>query len=139
MFDTGANISTISLITARRLGLMLSQGRANTESGATGNKVPLHTAIIPELRFGSSVVRNAVALVLVMENKELDVDLGKSSHYTIQGILGYPVLSALGSFTFFEGRVDVAPPSASSSLRIPVCAGFDTVGRGHFGRQESTF
>jgi len=56
MFDTGANISTISLITARRLGLMLSQGRANTESGATGNKVPLHTAIIPELRFGSSVV-----------------------------------------------------------------------------------
>jgi len=36
MFDTGANISTISLSTATRLGLTLSRGSATTQSGATG-------------------------------------------------------------------------------------------------------
>jgi hypothetical protein len=118
MFDTGANISTISLSTARRLGLTLSRGRASTQSGATGNEVPLHTAIIPELRFGGAVIRNAV--VLVMDDKELDMDLGKNGHYSIQGIFGYPVVSALGSFTFFDDHLDVAPASATSSRCAPL-------------------
>lgn len=50
-----------------------------------------------------------------MEDKELDIDLGKSGHYAIQGILGYPVLSVLGSFTFFDDHLDVAPASTPSS------------------------
>jgi Aspartyl protease len=118
MFDTGANISTISLSTAKRLGLAISKGRATTQSGATGNEVPLHTAIIPELGFGSALIHNAV--VLVMDDKELDIDLGNDRHHAIQGILGYPVLSALESVTFFEDRLDVAPASPSSSRCAPL-------------------
>jgi predicted aspartyl protease len=38
MFDTGANISTISLSTATRLGLTLSRGSATTQSGATATR-----------------------------------------------------------------------------------------------------
>jgi len=81
MFDTGANISTISLSTATRLGLTLSRGSATTQSGATGNEVRLHTAIIPELRFGDALIRNAV--VLVMEDKQLDINLGTKGHYLL--------------------------------------------------------
>ena len=118
MFDTGANVSTISLSTAKRLRLAISKGQATTQSGATGNEVPLHTAIIPELGLGGALIHNAV--VLVMDDKELDIDFGDNRHYAIQGILGYPVLSALGSFTFFEDRLDVALASPSSSRCAPL-------------------
>lgn len=97
IFDTGANISTITLSTARNLGLKLSEGHATTQGGATGTEVPLRTAVIPEVHFGDAVIHNVIALVL--EDKELDIDLGKNGHYKIQGILGYPVLTALGTFS----------------------------------------
>jgi hypothetical protein len=118
MFDTGANISTISRSTATRLGLNLSRGRATTQSGATGNEVPLHTAIIPELHFGGALIRNAV--VLVMDDKELDINLGDKGHYLIEGILGYPVISALGSFTIFDDHMEIGAASSSSARCAPL-------------------
>jgi predicted aspartyl protease len=118
MFDTGANISTISMSTAKRLELTLSRGSATTQSGATGNEVPLRTAIIPELRFGGAVIRNVV--VLVMEDKELDINLGTKGHYVIEGIFGYPLISALGSFTIFDDQMDIAAPSSSSTRCAPL-------------------
>ena len=66
-------------------------GSATTKSGAAGNEAPLRTAIIPELRFGGAFIRNAV--VLVMGDKELDINLGTKGHYVIEGIFGYPVIS----------------------------------------------
>lgn len=117
IFDTGANQSVVSLSTARRLGLTLSKGEATTQ-GSSAAEVPLHTAIIPELRFGGAVVHNVV--VLVMDDKALDIDLGKDGHYAIQGILGYPVLSALGTFTLSENRVAVAPEVPASPRCTPM-------------------
>ena len=78
-----------------------------------GAQVPLHTAIIPELGLGKALIHNAV--VLVVDDKELDIDLGNNRHYAIQGILGYPVLSALGSFTVFDDHMEIAPANPSSS------------------------
>jgi predicted aspartyl protease len=118
MFDTGANISTISLSTARRLGLPLSRRSATTQSGATGNEAPLRTAIIPELRFGGALIRNAV--VLVMGDKELDINLGTKGHYVIEGIFGYPVISALGSFTISDDQMEIATASSSSARCSPL-------------------
>lgn len=117
IFDTGANQSAVSLSTARRLGLTVSAGEATTQ-GASTAEVPLHTAIIPELRFGGAVVHNVV--VLVMDDKALDIDLGNSGHYAIQGILGYPVLSALGTFVFSGNRVAVAPEVPASPRCMPM-------------------
>ncbi len=118
IFDTGANITTISQSTARRLGLKLSARTASTKSGATGAEVRLHMAIIPELHFGGAVVRNVVAQV--MEDKELDVGLGKNRHYSIAGILGYPVLARLGSFRFAGNRVTAAPQGDASPRCTPM-------------------
>jgi predicted aspartyl protease len=113
IFDTGANISTITLSTAKRLGLTISKGRARTQGGATGAEVPLSAAVIPQLTFGGAIVRNVVALVT--DDKDLDIDLGKNGHYQIQGILGYPVLAALGSFTLTGDEMVVSPESQPSA------------------------
>jgi predicted aspartyl protease len=113
IFDTGANISTISLRTAKQLGLTISKGRASTQSGATGNEAPLWTAVIPQLTLGGAIVHNVV--VLVTEDKNLDMDLGKNGHYQIQGILGYPVLRGLGSFTVTGEEMVVSPESQPSA------------------------
>lgn len=113
IFDTGANISTITLSTAKGLGLTISKGRASTQGGATGAEVPLWTAVIPQLTFGGAIVRNVVALVT--DDKDLEIDLGKNGHYQIQGILGYPVLAGLGSFTLTGHEMAVSPESQPSA------------------------
>jgi predicted aspartyl protease len=113
IFDTGANITTISRSSAKQLGLTLSKGHASTQSGATGNQVSLSTTVVPELHFGSAVLHNVVSLV--MDDKALDVDLGKNGHYRIQGILGYPALAALGSFTMSGNEMTVSPEAQPST------------------------
>ncbi len=118
IFDTGANESTISLSTAKRLGLTISKGRASTQSGGTGKEVPLWTAVIPEVTFGKAVVSNVV--VLVSEDSALNVNLGKNGNYQIQGVLGYPVLAALGSLTVAGDQVKVSPESQPSSRSTPL-------------------
>ena len=118
IFDTGASISTITVSTANRLGLTISKERASTQSNATGNEVSIWMTVIPQIRFGSAIVHNAVAQV--MDDKDLDINLGENGlgengHYQIEGILGYPVLAALGSFTFSGNDLTVAPESQPSS------------------------
>lgn len=116
IFDTGANVTALSMSTAKQLGLTISKGSASTQSGATGTEVPLRAAVIPQLTLGGVIVHNVAALV--MEDKALDVPTGEDQRYQIQGILGYPVLAALGSFTLTGDQMLVAPesqPSARSS------------------------
>ncbi len=113
IFDTGANISTIPRSTAKRLGLSISKGRACTQAGATGAEVPLSTTIIPEIHFGDAIIHDVVALVI--EDKDLDIHLGPEKHYQIQGILGFPVLAALGSFTVTGMQMVVSPESLPSN------------------------
>lgn len=118
IFDTGANITTISSSTAKRMGLTLSKRQAATQSGATGTTVPLSTAVIPELHFGGANIHNAVAIVT--DDKQLDIDLGTNGHYRIAGILGWPVLAALGSFTVKENEMTVAPEGQASARSAPL-------------------
>ena len=113
IFDTGANITTISLSSARELGLTLSKGHASTQSGTTGNEVSLSATVVPELHFGSAVLHHVAALV--MDDKALDIGLGKNGHYRIRGILGYPVLAALGSFTVSGNEMTVSPQAQPST------------------------
>lgn len=106
IFDTGANITAITASTAKQMGLTISKAHASTQSGATGNEVPLQSTVVPEMHIGAAVVRNAAAIV--MEDQALDIDLGKNGHVQIHGILGYPVMAAMGSFTFKNNGISVA-------------------------------
>ncbi len=102
VLDTGANLSVIGRSTAEQLGLKISN-RVTTVTGNAPGDVPVHTAIIPQLRFGNAELRNVA--VLVLEDAALDIT---GLHYRIPGSLGFPVLAALGNITFFaDGRFGV--------------------------------
>ncbi|HKV52602.1 MAG TPA: retropepsin-like aspartic protease [Gemmatimonadaceae bacterium] len=90
IFDTGANLSTITDGMARRLGLTVMTTTAKT-TGVTGAKVPTRVAVIPDMRVGGATVRNAI--VIVLPDSTLAIP---QAHFQITAILGYPVLEALG-------------------------------------------
>jgi hypothetical protein len=113
IFDTGANISTIPWSTALRLGLTISKGRARTQGARPALRFPSGPLPSRSSAWEDATLHNVA--VLVTDDKALDIDLGKDGHYRIQGILGYPVLAALGSFTFTGDQVAVSPQCQASA------------------------
>jgi predicted aspartyl protease len=111
ILDTGANLSTVSASFARKLGVRLSTDAAQTQ-GVTGAENKLRTAILPELVIGGATLKNVVLLVL--DDKSLNVPTGKTSHYQIQAVLGYPVMQALRRVTFTSNGHFLAGPDFPS-------------------------
>ena len=99
LVDTGANLSLVSESFAQRLGLKLLPGVAHTQAGLTGIQNPVHVALLTTLQMGGATLHNVVLMVLPDAN--LNIGFGKSS-YQINGIIGYPVLEALGTITFLH-------------------------------------
>ena len=102
IFDTGANLTTISESGAREMGLDIRQTKAWVE-GSTGVKNTLHVAVANGLRLGPARLNNVA--ILVISDDALYIS---ALHYRIHGILGLPVIRALG----------VSQMSANGSLRI---------------------
>ena len=89
IFDTGANISTVTETTARRLHMLMKDASIEVNS-ITGIKIRSKLAVCPEFTLGSIVVRNAV--FLVFPDSALAVpQIG----YQINGIIGFPVIEAM--------------------------------------------
>lgn len=117
VWDTGAGLSTISDSTAVEMGLRIVEAAVQVGS-ITGTRTPARLAIAPELRLGGATVRNAVFLVLPAARLSFpQID------YRIRGIIGYPVIAALGPTTYLRagGIVLEAPtgpsqPGAASNL-----------------------
>lgn len=103
IFDTGANLSTITEGMARRLGLHVIATAAKTK-GITGVGVPTRVTVIPEMRVGGARIRNAIAIVL--PDSSLDIP---QAHFQITAILGYPVLEALGRLAIGTDSLGVDP------------------------------
>ena len=112
LIDTGANFSTVSESFARRIGVKLFEGKAQTQ-GITGAENPLRAAILPELHLGGAVLRNVVLTVL--PDNSLNVPAGPKHRYQIQAILGYPELQALGRFTLTKAGQFLAGPASPGS------------------------
>jgi hypothetical protein len=90
IFDTGANWSTLSAGEAERLGLETRDSNAYVR-GSTGKKNPLRLAVASDVRLGRAHLKHVVFLVL--PNDSLFVG---PLNYQINGILGLPVIRALG-------------------------------------------
>ena len=90
IFDSGAGLSTVSESEAKRMGLAVRESKVWV-GGSTDRKNPLHLAIAPDLQFGSAHVHSVVFLVLSDASLYL-----APVHYQITGILGLPVIRALG-------------------------------------------
>jgi predicted aspartyl protease len=108
IFDTGANLSTVTDGMARRLGLHLIT-TGSTTNGITGAKVPTRVAVIPEMRVGGATVRNAI--VIVLPDSALAIP---QAHVQITAILGYPVLEALGRLAIGRDSLGVDPGAGES-------------------------
>ncbi len=111
ILDTGANFSTVSASLAARLGVKVSQETAQTQ-GITGAENKLHVALLPEMEVGGATLHNVVLLVL--DDKNLNVPTGKTTHYQINAILGYPVLQALKRITFTKDQHFLGGPDSPS-------------------------
>ncbi|MBL3547133.1 retropepsin-like aspartic protease [Chryseobacterium sp. KMC2] len=89
IFDTGANISTISTSAAQRLHMKIIPAAIDVDA-ITGISVKADLAVCKKLVLGNITVENAVFLVFA--DSALSFPQIK---YRINGILGFPVIEAL--------------------------------------------
>lgn len=109
IFDTGANISTTTESTAQRLGFDFMEGTVLVTS-ITGNQVPARIAVCRQLFIRHIEVRNAV--FLVFPDQALYIPQIK---YQINGILGFPVIEAMGEMQFEKNKFLRIPQQPSQS------------------------
>jgi predicted aspartyl protease len=110
IFDTGANMSTLTESEAKRMGLSIRESKAYV-SGSTAKKNSLQLAVASEVRLGAARVHNVIFLVLA--DRALYIG---PLHYRINGILGLPVLRALGRAGISNtGAVQIHTPRRSGT------------------------
>ena len=108
IFDTGANLSTTSQTVARQLGMKLIPASIAVGS-ITGNKVSAALAVCEQLTLGNISLQHVV--FLVMPDEALLVE---PIDYQIYGILGFPVIEALGEVQITQDGHFVVPQQASA-------------------------
>jgi len=92
VFDTGANLSVITASTAKKLGLKIIESSVSVGSSTDVN-VNSKLAVA-DINLGDAIIKHSV--FLVVEDKSMyfpQID------YQIHGILGFPVIEALGNFS----------------------------------------
>ncbi len=94
-YDTGASLSVLCQSAAEELGLALL-GQGIKIQSATGKLVDTRLAVVPEMRLGEAVIRNAVFLVLPDASFRLRKVRGGIER---RGLIGAPVLIALKEIT----------------------------------------
>lgn len=134
IFDTGANISTVSETFANKLGLRLYDTKVLV-GGITGAQTPARLGVAKEIRLGNVVVNNAV--FLVFPDKALYIEAAK---FQLNGILGFPVISALRELTLTKaGRLQVPKMPKAAGLNNLVLDGLSPLVLGHYGTRRFTF
>ena len=119
ILDTGTNESVVSRSLASQLHLPTLPGVAHTSGGVTGIENELHVALLPNLPLGSVTAHNVVLMVL--DDANLTIPNGNGGSYRIAGIIGFPVLRALGCITFHhDGTLDATVDGGSASAGSPL-------------------
>ena len=109
IFDTGANFSTVTESTARKLGMTVFDSLIDVTS-ITGNKIKAHMAICPVFKLGNIQVNNAVCIVF--PDKELAIP---QIDYQINGILGFPVIEAMKEVQITKGGDFIVPKTRTTN------------------------
>jgi hypothetical protein len=105
MLDPTAPFNLIARSLAKEAGLTVS-GQASTIHTLTGRPMQVHATVIPRFTIGGRITyRNMTAFVFE------DADyFFPQSRFQVEGVLGYPALSALGSITITaNATVEVEP------------------------------
>lgn len=116
IFDTGANISTVTESTADRFEMRYTDASIEVDA-ITGIKVRSKLAVCPEFRLGAITVKNAV--FLVFPDSALAIP---QINYQINGIIGFPVLEALKQLEITRSGLFIVPekpePSEVSNMAL---------------------
>jgi hypothetical protein len=94
-YDTGSTLSVLYQSAAEELGLALL-GQGIKVQAATGKRIDARLAVVPEMRLGQAIIRNAVFLVLPDDSLRL-----RQARNGVErrGLIGAPVLAALKEIT----------------------------------------
>lgn len=103
IFDTGANISTISASAAQRLKMNIIPAGIDVDA-ITGASVKADLAVCKELTFGNVIVENVIFLVFADEALSFP-----QMNYQINGILGFPVIEALKEIQLTQDNYFMVP------------------------------
>lgn len=103
IFDTGANLSTVTKSTAQKFKMKLLAGDIEVGS-ITGKKTKANIAICPQFTFGTIKVTHAI--FLVFEDSALNFP---QIEYQINGILGFPVINALREIEITQEGTFIVP------------------------------
>jgi hypothetical protein len=107
MLDPTAPFNLISRSLAKEVGLKVSDEAATIHT-LTGRPIQVHAAVVPRFTIGGRLtLRNMT--VFVYEDADYFFPL---SHYQVEGVLGYPALSALGSLTITADATIKVRPTA---------------------------
>lgn len=127
VFDTGANISTVTETAARKLNLKIIDARISVGT-STDAKVESKLGVAKTLIVGNIVLRNT--LFLVMPDNALFISPLK---YQINGIVGFPVIEALRKFTINRrdeisisaqnGKIAQSEPNLCLDELLPLVSG----------------
>jgi hypothetical protein len=106
MFDPTAPFNLMDRNSAHLVGLKLSEETATIHT-LTGKPIEVHSAVIPRMTVGGRLTLHNVT-VFVFDNHDYYFPINK---YQVEGVLGYPILSALGAITVTDASTIEVHPS----------------------------
>lgn len=108
IFDTGANISTVSESYAQKLQLKRIDVSIDVNSGQ-GKTVMSELAVADSLLIGNTLFRNVI--FLVMPDEKLNFP---QANITLNGIIGFPVISAMKEIHISKAGMLTIPVQSST-------------------------
>lgn len=103
IFDTGANLSTVSLSTAKRLNMQIIPANIAVDA-ITGISIKADLAVCKKLNLGNITIENVIFLVFADSALHFP-----QLNYQINGILGYPVIEALREVQLTQDDYFIVP------------------------------
>jgi hypothetical protein len=110
MLEPTAPFNLIARSLAKEAGLTVSSA-AVTIHALTGKPMQVHMTVIPRFTIGGAITFHDMT-AFVFEDADYTF---KETHYQVQGVLGYPAVSAFGSLTITDNAtIEVQPMPAGS-------------------------
>lgn len=118
MLDPTAPFNLMDRATAVEVGLKVSEEAATIHT-LTGKPIQVHMAVAPRMTIGGRLTLRNVT-VFVFEDADYFFPHRK---YQVEGVLGYPALSALGSITVTQNDTIQVIPAKEAKTADPPAAG----------------
>lgn len=111
IFDTGANISTITESLAKKLKLKIITAQIIVGS-ITGEKVKARLGVAKKLRLGNVLVENVV--FLVFPDNALYIE---PISFQMKGLIGFPLIAALCEITWTKNKEILIPANPAKKAK----------------------